>query len=230
MPPMKATGMNTAARISAMPTTGPDTSSIACSVASRGDMPSSMWCSTASTTTIASSTTRPIASTSPKSDSVLIEKPSSGKTTKVPISDTGTVRIGISVARQFCRKTKTTRMTSEHRLEQRDDDLADAFRHGARGVERVADTRGRTGSAPRSASICARTPSATASALEPGAWKMAIEQRRLAVGAADLLIVERAELDARDVLQADTEPSGFARTTIVAELSSVCRRPCARTV
>ena len=62
-----------------MPTTGPDTSSIAFSVASRGDMPSSMWCSTASTTTIASSTTRPIASTRPNSDSVLIEKPSSGK-------------------------------------------------------------------------------------------------------------------------------------------------------
>ena len=62
-----------------MPTTGPETSSIALSVASRGAMPSSMWCSTASTTTIASSTTRPMASTRPNSDSVLIEKPSSGK-------------------------------------------------------------------------------------------------------------------------------------------------------
>ena len=86
-----------------MLTTGPDTSSIAFSVASRGAMPSSMWCSTASTTTIASSTTRPIASTRPNSDSVLIEKPSSGKTANVPISDTGTAIIGMSVARQFCR-------------------------------------------------------------------------------------------------------------------------------
>ena len=59
--------------------TGPETSSIAFSVASRGERPCSMWCSTASTTTIASSTTRPIASTRPKSESVLIEKPSSGK-------------------------------------------------------------------------------------------------------------------------------------------------------
>jgi hypothetical protein len=42
MPPMKATGMKTAARISAMLTTGPDTSSIARSVASRGAIPSSM--------------------------------------------------------------------------------------------------------------------------------------------------------------------------------------------
>ena len=79
MPPMKATGTNTAARISAMPITGPCTSRMALSVASRGDMPCSMWCSTASTTTIASSTTRPMASTRPNSDSVLIEKPSSGK-------------------------------------------------------------------------------------------------------------------------------------------------------
>ena len=31
---------------------------------------------------------------------------------KAPISETGTVTSGISVARQFCRKTNTTRMTS----------------------------------------------------------------------------------------------------------------------
>ncbi len=103
MPLMKPTGMNTDARISAMLTTGPDTSSIAFSVASRGAIPSSMWCSTASTTTIASSTTRPMASTRPNSDSVLIEKPSSGNTAKVPISETGTAIIGMNVARQFCR-------------------------------------------------------------------------------------------------------------------------------
>ena len=30
----------------------------------------------------------------------------------MPISDTGTAAIGISVARQFCRKTNTTRNTS----------------------------------------------------------------------------------------------------------------------
>ena len=42
IPPMNATGMNTAARISAMLTTGPETSSIAFNVASRGAIPSSM--------------------------------------------------------------------------------------------------------------------------------------------------------------------------------------------
>ena len=74
-------------------------------------MPCSMWCMTASTTTIASSTTIPIASTRPSSDSTLIEKPISGKNMNAPISETGTVISGISVARQFCRKTKTTMMT-----------------------------------------------------------------------------------------------------------------------
>ena len=111
IPVMNATGMNTDASTSAMPTTGPDTSFIACSVASRGVIPSSMWCSTASTTTIASSTTRPIARTRPNSDSVLIENPSAGKNAKVPISETGTAIIGISVARQFCRNRKTTSVT-----------------------------------------------------------------------------------------------------------------------
>ena len=74
-------------------------------------MPCSMWCMTASTTTIASSTTMPMASTRPSSDSTLIEKPSIGKKMNAPISETGTVTSGIRVARQFWRKTKTTRMT-----------------------------------------------------------------------------------------------------------------------
>ena len=113
MPPRKATGTNTAARMSAIATTGPETSSIALIVASRGDRPPAcMWCSTASTTTMASSTTMPIASTMPNSVSVLIVKPSTVKAAKVATSDTGTASIGISVARQLCRKTKTTTSTS----------------------------------------------------------------------------------------------------------------------
>ena len=52
-----------------------------------------------------------MASTRPNSDSVLMEKPSSGKTMNVPTSDTGTASVGISVARKPCRKTKTTMMT-----------------------------------------------------------------------------------------------------------------------
>ncbi len=69
-----------------------------------GVRPSSMCRSTPSTTTMASSTTRPIASTRPKRESVLMEKPNSGKNTNVPTSETGTARSGISVARQPCKK------------------------------------------------------------------------------------------------------------------------------
>src|SRR5207247_7697966 len=104
--------MKTAESTSAMPITGPETSRIACNVASRGDIPSSMWRSTASTTTIASSTTSPMASTSPKSESVLIENPNNGNTTNVPSNDTGTAHNGISVARQPCRKINTTTTTN----------------------------------------------------------------------------------------------------------------------
>ena len=110
-PPMKATGMNTAERMSAMPMTGADTSFMAWTVASRGLMPCSMWCMTASTTTIASSTTMPMASTRPNIDSVLTEKPSSGKKMKVPTIETGTVRSGMIVARRFWRKMNTTSVT-----------------------------------------------------------------------------------------------------------------------
>ena len=111
MPPTNAAGKNTAARTSAIATTGPETSSMALRVASRGESPCSMCCSTASTTTIASSTTSPMARTRPNNDRVLIEKPSKGKTAKVPTSETGTARRGIRVARQFCRKINTTRTT-----------------------------------------------------------------------------------------------------------------------
>ena len=46
-----------------------------------------------------------MASTSPNRDRVLMENPSSGNTAKVPMSDTGTAIMGMSVARQFWRKT-----------------------------------------------------------------------------------------------------------------------------
>jgi hypothetical protein len=111
-PGMKATGTNTAVRMRAMPMTGADTSFMAWMVASFGVMPCSMWCITASTTTIASSTTMPMASTRPNIESVLTEKPRTGKKMKVPMRETGTVRSGMIVARRFCRKMNTTSVTS----------------------------------------------------------------------------------------------------------------------
>src|ERR1019366_4465758 len=100
MPPRKATGMKTAARMKAMATTGAETSLSAWMVASRGGMPSSMWRCTASTTTMESSTTMPIASTSPNMLVMLMVNPRMGKSAKVPTTATGTGSRGIRVARQ----------------------------------------------------------------------------------------------------------------------------------
>src|SRR5258708_25848513 len=107
----KAVGTNTAARTKATPITGPVISFMASRVASLGGKPSCMWRSTASTTTMASSTTNPIAKTSPNKESVLIENPSKGKKTNVPTNETGTASNGIKVARQLCKKRKTTAAT-----------------------------------------------------------------------------------------------------------------------
>ena len=104
--------MNTAHSTSTMPMTAPETSRMASMAAGIGAIFSSrIRRSTFSSTTIASSTTMPMASTIANSVSVLIEKPNSHKPAKVPMSDTGTASIGISVARQVCKKTNTTSTT-----------------------------------------------------------------------------------------------------------------------
>ena len=111
-PPKNAIGRNTAVSTSPMPISAPVISSIDFSAACRGLRCSVvMSLSTFSTTTIASSTSRPIASTMPNSVSVLIEKPATASTAKVPSSTTGTAMVGISVARQFCRNRNMTRKT-----------------------------------------------------------------------------------------------------------------------
>ncbi|MNO08816.1 hypothetical protein D3C81_2316680 [compost metagenome] len=56
-----------------------------------------------SSTTMASSTTRPVARISAISDRLLSENPHRYMTAKVPTSDTGTARLGISEARRLPR-------------------------------------------------------------------------------------------------------------------------------
>jgi hypothetical protein len=112
MPPRKAVGTKTAQSTSAIETSAPPTSVMVSSAASRGALPPARWCSTFSTTTIASSTTMPTASTSPNSVRLLIEKPSALNAAKVPTSETGMARIGITAARQRCRNRMTTSTTS----------------------------------------------------------------------------------------------------------------------
>ena len=231
MPPMNPTGTNTAARMSAIAMTGPETSSIAFSVASFGAMPCSMWCITASTTTIASSTTMPMASTRPSSDSTLIEKPSSGKNMNAPTSETGTVSSGISVARQFCRKTNTTMITRTTASNERVEDLVDAFGDRQRRVERDLVLHVAAGSASSGPPSSLLISSATWRALVPGIWKTAMTADGLPLWRPTRVVQLRAELEPRDVLQAaPREPSGLARTMMSPNSSSLSRRPCVRTV
>jgi len=112
MPEMKAVGTNTAQSVRAMAINAVDTSVIVRCAASLGGIPSAMFRSTFSTTTIASSTTMPTARTRPNSDRLLIEAPAMARMVNVPTSDTGIAITGMIVARQFCRKMKTTPTTS----------------------------------------------------------------------------------------------------------------------
>ncbi|MCY1427601.1 hypothetical protein D9M71_434560 [compost metagenome] len=91
-------GSSTADSTRAIPTSAPWICSIERLVASLGGKPSSdITRSTFSTTTMASSTRIPMARTMPNRVSTLTEKPSESITAKVPISATGTTRVGIRV-------------------------------------------------------------------------------------------------------------------------------------
>ena len=112
-PPIKATGINTAERTKTIATIAPETSFIALNDASLGDIPSLICLSTFSITIIASSTTIPIARTKPKSVSKLILNPKAYIPANAPIIDTGTAKIGIKVALQFCKNKNIIKITNK---------------------------------------------------------------------------------------------------------------------
>ena len=109
---MKADGMNTAHRTSAIAISAVPTSSMLRIAASRGFRPAAILRSTFSTTTIASSTTIPTASTRPNRLRLFSVKPNIDMKKNVPISDTGIATMGITAARQVCRKMMMTSTTS----------------------------------------------------------------------------------------------------------------------
>ena len=119
-PGKKAMGTNTADSTRAIPTRAPVIWPMDLRVASLGGKPSScITRSTFSTTTMASSTSKPMASTMPNMVRVLMEKPNAASTAKVPSKTTGTARVGIRVARKFCRNryiTRKTRMMASNRV------------------------------------------------------------------------------------------------------------------
>ena len=123
-------------------------------------------------------------------------------TANVPISDTGTSIIGSSVARQSCRKIRTTMNTRMNASESvLYTSWTDSFDED-RGVVDDAVLHALRESAASSRSISARMLSAVASALEPGSWKTRERDRRLAVEVAVHVVVLGAELDARHVARA----------------------------
>ncbi len=110
---MNDTGTNTADITSVMDMMAPPISLMASMEALRAFLyPISSLAWTASTTTMASSTTMAMASTRAASVSRLMEKPITFRKNIVPISDTGTAIIGMSVERKSWRKMNTTMNTS----------------------------------------------------------------------------------------------------------------------
>ncbi|TWG86306.1 hypothetical protein L602_002100000950 [Cupriavidus gilardii J11] len=112
MPPISSSGMKTAISDRLIEITVKPTSRAPRSAACTGRMPASIWREMFSSTTMASSTTKPVAMVSAISDRLFSEKPARYITVKVPISDTGTATLGISVARTLRRNRNTTMMTS----------------------------------------------------------------------------------------------------------------------
>src|SRR5271154_5509955 len=112
VPGKNDTGTNTEINTRDVAMTALDTSAIATDVAVRESVLSSLMCRCAfSMTTIASSTTKPVARVMPNSVSELIEKSKILTNAKVPISDTGMVTAGMTVARQSRRNRKITMIT-----------------------------------------------------------------------------------------------------------------------
>ena len=112
-PGMKPIGTNTDSSTREIAITGPVICAMAFFVAAFGSRlgSSSITRSTFSTTTMASSTTMPMPSTIASREMVFSDRPNAISTAMVPIRLTGIATIGMNVARQLPRKTKTTRTT-----------------------------------------------------------------------------------------------------------------------
>ena len=114
VPPVKVTGMKTAINTNVQVSIAIVTSPIADLVAAYGEVyPLSNLVCTASTTTMASSTTVPIAKTKAKSVNRLILNPATERQAKVPINETKTEMVGISVLLKSCKKKYTTMITNK---------------------------------------------------------------------------------------------------------------------
>ena len=160
-----------------------------------------MWRWMFSSTTIASSTTRPIASTMPSSVRMLIVKPKIQRKKNAPISDTGMVTNGISVARKRAQEEEDHQHHQQHRLEHRLVDRLDRFLDEDRGVERDDRASCPAGSAALMRGSCAFTARATDSVLAVDCLTMPRPTAGWPLTRTTLRSSCGAELGAADVLQ-----------------------------
>ena len=115
---MKKTGKKTAASEMVMETMVKLISFEPSMAAARGDLPISMWRTMFSSMTMASSTTKPTESVSAMSEMLSRLNPSTYMAAKVPTTDMGSARLGMTVAGMLRRKRKMT-MTTRHTVSTR---------------------------------------------------------------------------------------------------------------
>ena len=108
MPPMNATGMNTAHIVSVVATTARPISIAASVAASQRRLALRKWRTMFSTSTIASSTSMPTTSVSASSVSMFSVKPRPSIAQNVGMIDSGSASADTSVARQSRRNSHTT--------------------------------------------------------------------------------------------------------------------------
>ena len=111
IPAIKRTGMKTATSESVMEMIVKPISFEPLNAASIGFSPCSMWRTMFSSMTMASSTTKPTDSVSAISVILLTENPSPYIAAKVPMIESGSARLGMTVADRLRRKRKITRIT-----------------------------------------------------------------------------------------------------------------------
>ncbi len=112
-PPRKSTGMNTDTSDSVIERIVKPISREPFSAAVYTGSPFSMWRTMFSSMTIASSTTKPTDNVSAINERLSRLYPSRYMTAKVPTSDMGSARLGITVAEMFLRKRKITITTRQ---------------------------------------------------------------------------------------------------------------------
>ena len=169
---MSSSGMNTATSESVIDSTVKPTWRAPVIAAWIGGSPSSMRRAMFSTTTMASSTTKPVAMISAISDRLFRLKSHRYMTAKVPISETGTARLGISVARPLRRNRKTTRITSATEISRVSSaSSSDARIDGLRSSITFSLTCGPSSSC--STGSCAWMASVASMMLAPG-WRVTI--------------------------------------------------------